>query len=46
MSASITVSRKESGSAAAVKAVSAVSAGTVQIHHPEHPFGTRKPLNW
>jgi N-acyl homoserine lactone hydrolase len=45
MSASITVSRKESGSAAAVKAVSAVSTGTVQIH-PEHPFGTRKPLNW
>jgi hypothetical protein len=26
----------------AVRAVSAVSTGTVQIH-PEHPFGTRKP---
>ncbi len=45
MSASITVSRKEPGSADAVKAVSAVSTGTVQIH-PEHPFGTRKPLYW
>ena len=43
MSASITVSRKEPGSADAVKAVSAVSTGTVQIH-PEHPFGTRKPV--
>jgi glyoxylase-like metal-dependent hydrolase (beta-lactamase superfamily II) len=45
MSASITVSRAESGSADAVKAVSAISTGTVQIH-PEHPFGTRKPLYW
>jgi glyoxylase-like metal-dependent hydrolase (beta-lactamase superfamily II) len=45
MSASITVSRKEPGSADAVKAVSAVSTGTVQIY-PEHPFGTRKPLYW
>ncbi len=45
MSASITVSRTESGSADAVRAVSAISTGTVQIH-PEHPFGTRKPLYW
>ena len=45
MRASITVSRTESGSADAVRAVSAVSTGTVQIH-PEHPFGTRKPLYW
>jgi len=45
MSASITVSREDSGSADAVKAVSVVSTGTVQIH-PEHPFGTRKPLYW
>jgi hypothetical protein len=28
-----------------VRAVSVVSTGTVQIH-PEHPFGTRKPLYW
>jgi N-acyl homoserine lactone hydrolase len=45
MSASITVSRTEPGSADAVRAVSVVSTGTVQIH-PEHPFGTRKPLCW
>jgi hypothetical protein len=45
MSASVTVSRTESGSADAVRAVSVVSTGTVQIH-PEHPFGTRKPLYW
>jgi hypothetical protein len=45
MNASITVSRTDRGSAAAVKAVSAISTGTVQIH-PEHPFGTRKPLYW
>jgi N-acyl homoserine lactone hydrolase len=45
MSGSITVSRTESGSEDAVKAVSAISTGTVQIH-PEHPFGTRKPLYW
>src|SRR6266496_4844021 len=45
MSASITVSRTESGSADAVRAVSAISTGTVQIH-PEHPFGTKKPLYW
>jgi N-acyl homoserine lactone hydrolase len=45
MSASVTVSRAEPGSADAVRAVSVVSTGTVQIH-PEHPFGTRKPLYW
>ena len=45
MSASIRVSRTEPGSADAVKAVSVISTGTVQIH-PEHPFGTRKPLYW
>jgi len=28
-----------------VKAVSVITTGTVQIH-PEHPFGTRKPLYW
>jgi N-acyl homoserine lactone hydrolase len=46
MSGSVTVSRPEPGSFAdAVKAVSVISTGTVQIH-PEHPFGTRKPLYW
>ncbi|HXT90174.1 MAG TPA: N-acyl homoserine lactonase family protein [Trebonia sp.] len=28
-----------------VKAVSIIQTGSVQIH-PEHPFGTRKPLYW
>ena len=45
MHASITVSRTGPGSADAVKAVSVISTGTVEIH-PEHPFGTRKPLYW
>ena len=45
MSASITVSRKEPASTDAVRAVSALSTGTVQIH-PEHPFSTSKPLYW
>jgi glyoxylase-like metal-dependent hydrolase (beta-lactamase superfamily II) len=33
------------GPAGAVKAVSVISTGTVQIR-PEHPYGTRKPLYW
>jgi hypothetical protein len=37
--------RAEPGSAGAVKAVSVISTGTVRIH-PEHPYGTRKPLYW
>ncbi len=45
MSASIAVARTETGSADAVKAVSVISTGTVQIR-PEHPYGTRKPLYW
>jgi N-acyl homoserine lactone hydrolase len=45
MSTSIAISRTEPGSAGAVKAVSVVSTGTVRIH-PEHPYGTRKPLYW
>jgi glyoxylase-like metal-dependent hydrolase (beta-lactamase superfamily II) len=45
MSASIAMSRTGPGSAGAVKAVSVVSTGTVQIR-PEHPYGTRKPLYW
>ena len=39
------VSRTKPGSGDAVKAVSVISTGTVQIH-PEHPYGTRKPLYW
>jgi len=39
------VSRTEPGSGDAVKAVSVISTGTVQIH-PEQPYGTRKPLYW
>jgi glyoxylase-like metal-dependent hydrolase (beta-lactamase superfamily II) len=45
MRTSIPVSRTEPGTADAVKAVSVITTGTVQIH-PEHPFGTRKPLYW
>jgi N-acyl homoserine lactone hydrolase len=36
------ISRAEPG---AVKAVSVISTGTVQIR-PEHPYGTRRPLYW
>ena len=45
MNASTAVSRTEPGSRAAVKAVSVISTGTVRIH-PEHPYGSRKPLYW
>ena len=45
MSASIAMSRTGPGPPGAVKAVSVVSTGTVQIR-PEHPYGTRKPLYW
>ena len=45
MNASIAVARSEPGSGDAVKAVSVISTGTVQIH-PEHPYGSRKPLYW
>jgi glyoxylase-like metal-dependent hydrolase (beta-lactamase superfamily II) len=45
MSASIAMSPTGPGPAGAVKAVSVVSTGTVQIR-PEHPYGTRKPLYW
>ncbi|HEV8219922.1 MAG TPA: N-acyl homoserine lactonase family protein [Streptosporangiaceae bacterium] len=41
----VPVSRSEPGSRDAVKAVSVISTGTVQIR-PEHPYGTRKPLYW
>jgi N-acyl homoserine lactone hydrolase len=36
---------REDGAADAIKAVSVISTGTVEIH-PEQPFGTRKPLYW
>jgi N-acyl homoserine lactone hydrolase len=45
MTASIAVTRSGAGSGGAVKAVSVISTGTVQIH-PEHPYGSRKPLYW
>ena len=45
MSTSIAVSRTEPGSGDAVRAVSVISTGTVQIR-PEHPHGSRKPLYW
>ena len=45
MSTANALSRSVSGSADAVRAVSVIRTGTVQIH-PEHPFGTRKPLYW
>jgi N-acyl homoserine lactone hydrolase len=45
MRVSSAVSRTDPGSAEAVKAVSVISTGTVEIH-PEHSFGTRKPLYW
>ncbi len=45
MSASIQVSRAKAGSADAVKTVLVVSTGTAEIH-PEHPYGTKKPLYW
>jgi glyoxylase-like metal-dependent hydrolase (beta-lactamase superfamily II) len=45
MSTQIAISRTEPGSPGAVKAVSVISTGTVQIR-PEHPYGSRKPLYW
>lgn len=45
MNAAIAMSRAEAGTEDPVKAVSVVSTGTVEIH-PEHAFGTSKPLYW
>jgi glyoxylase-like metal-dependent hydrolase (beta-lactamase superfamily II) len=45
MNAAITVSRAERSTPDPVRAVSVVSTGTVEIH-PEHAFGTGKPLYW
>jgi N-acyl homoserine lactone hydrolase len=39
------VSRAEDGTPDPVRAVSVISTGTVEIH-PEHAFGTSKPLYW
>jgi N-acyl homoserine lactone hydrolase len=43
MNARTPMARSEPGSLGGVKAVSVISTGTVQIH-PEHPYGSRKPL--
>jgi N-acyl homoserine lactone hydrolase len=43
--AAIAVSSTERSTPDPVKAVSVVSTGTVEIH-PEHAFGTSKPLYW
>jgi hypothetical protein len=45
MASATAVSRAEPGTADPVRAASVVSTGTVEIH-PEHAFGTRKPLYW
>jgi N-acyl homoserine lactone hydrolase len=45
MHAAIAVSGAERSTPDPVKAVSVVSTGTVEIH-PEHAFGTSKPLYW
>jgi len=45
MNAAVTVSGAKRSTPDPVKAVSVVSTGTVQIH-PEHAFGTSKPLYW
>jgi N-acyl homoserine lactone hydrolase len=45
MSVLAATSRAETGTADPVRAVSVVSTGSVEIH-PEHAYGTRKPLYW
>ena len=45
MSISAATSKAENGTADPIRAVSVVSTGTVEIH-PEHAYGTRKPLYW
>ena len=45
LSAAPAVSRAENGTPDPVRAVSVISTGTVEIH-PEHAFGTSKPLYW
>ena len=45
MAGAAAVARAERGTADPVRAVSVLSNGTVEIH-PEHAYGTRKPLYW
>jgi N-acyl homoserine lactone hydrolase len=45
LSAAPAVFRAENGTPDPVRAVSVISTGTVEIH-PEHAFGTGKPLYW
>jgi hypothetical protein len=45
MSISAATSKAEIGTADPIRAVSVASTGTVEIH-PEHAYGTRKPLYW
>jgi N-acyl homoserine lactone hydrolase len=45
LSAPTAVSRAQVGTPDQVKAVSVISTGTVEIH-PEHAYGTGKPLYW
>jgi N-acyl homoserine lactone hydrolase len=45
MSVSAATSPAENGTADPVRAVSVVSTGMVEIH-PEHAYGSRKPLYW
>lgn len=45
MSTAATTSQARGGTADPVKAVSVISTGSVEIH-PEHAFGSRKPLYW
>ena len=45
VSAAAAVSRADDGTPDPVRAVSVISTGTVEIH-PEHAFGTSKPLYW
>jgi N-acyl homoserine lactone hydrolase len=45
MSSSVTTTQVHGRTADPVRAVSVISTGSVEIH-PEHVFGTRKPLYW
>ncbi len=45
MASATAVSHADRGTTDPVRAVSVVSTGTVEIH-PEHAFGSRKPLYW
>jgi N-acyl homoserine lactone hydrolase len=45
MSTAATTVQTPSGTADPIRAVSVISTGSVEIH-PEHAFGTRKPLYW